>query len=65
VPAKAGWRSPREPLASSNIEAVWQQLWLVAKRAILEAVADVHVLPTKRTTRGFDPNGVRIDRKVS
>jgi hypothetical protein len=52
-------------LAGGNIEAVCQQLSLVAKRAIPEAVADVHVLPTERTTRGFEPDGVRIDWKVS
>jgi len=63
--AKAGWRSPLEPLAGGNIEAAWQQLSLMQKRVILEAVCDVHVLPTKRTTRGFDPAGVRIDWKVS
>jgi hypothetical protein len=28
---------------------------------VLEVVADVAVLPTKPTTRGFDPAGVRID----
>ena len=65
MPAKAGGDHRWKPLAGGNIEVVWEQLLLVAKRAILEAVADVHVLPTKRTTRGFDPNGVRIDRKVS
>jgi hypothetical protein len=51
-------------LAGGKFEAVGEQLSLVAKRAILEAVADVHVLPTKRTTRGFDPDGVRMDCKV-
>ena len=54
-----------EPLAGGNIEAVWAQLSLMQKRAILEVVADVHVLPTRPTTRGFDPDGVRIDWKIS
>ncbi len=64
VLAKAGWRSPLEPLAGGNIKAVWAQLSLLQKRATLEVVADVTVLPTKRTTRGLDPDGVRIDWKV-
>ena len=62
--AKAGWRSPLEPLAGGNIEAAWKQLSLVQRQAILEVVADVHVLPTRQTRRGFDPAGVRIDWKV-
>ena len=37
---------------------------LARKRAILDEVADVRVLPTTPTTRGFDPDGVRIDWKV-
>jgi hypothetical protein len=28
-------------------------------------VADVHVLPTKASVKGFSPDGVRIDWKVS
>jgi site-specific DNA recombinase len=63
VLAKAGWRSPLEPLAGGNIEAVWGQLSLAQKRAILDVVAEVTVLPTTPTTRGFDPDGVRIDWK--
>jgi hypothetical protein len=63
--AKAGWRSPLEPLAGGDIAAVWAGLPLGQKRAILQVVADVHVLPTKPTTRGFDPDGVRIDWKTA
>jgi hypothetical protein len=46
---------------------VWKQLTLAQKRAILDAVADVTVLPTAatRNRRGFDPDSVRIDWKVS
>jgi DNA invertase Pin-like site-specific DNA recombinase len=65
VLAKAGWRSPLEPLAGGNIEAAWEKLSLMQKRAILEVVADVHVLPTKASVKGFNPDGVRIDWKVS
>ena len=59
--AKAGWRSPLEPLANGDIRAVWAGLSLMSKRAILDVVADVTVLPSKPTTRGFDPedNGLR------
>jgi site-specific DNA recombinase len=64
VLAKAGWRSPLEPLAGGDVGAAWKQLSLARKRAILDVVADVTVLPTKPTTRGFDPDGVRIDWKV-
>jgi site-specific DNA recombinase len=64
VLAKAGWRSPLEPLAGGNIEATWENLSLMQKRAILESVCDVTVLPTKRSTRGFDPGGVRLDWKI-
>lgn len=65
VLAKAGWRSPLEPLANGNIGAVWEGLSLAQKRAILEVVCDVSVLPTRRpTTRGFDPDGVRIEWKI-
>lgn len=61
--AKAGWRSPLEPLADGNIEAAWGKLSLAQKRAILDAICDVTVLPTTPTTRGFDPAGLRIDWK--
>ena len=63
--AKAGWRSPLEPLADGDIGAAWRQLPMMARRAILDVVADVTVLPTRPTTRGFDPDGVRIEWKVS
>jgi DNA invertase Pin-like site-specific DNA recombinase len=65
--AQAGWRSPLAALTHDDIDiaAAWAQLPLPTKRAILDVVADVHVLPTKPTTRGFDPDGVRIDWKVS
>jgi DNA invertase Pin-like site-specific DNA recombinase len=62
--ARAGWRSPLDALAAGDIAAAWAQLPLASRRAILQVVADVHVLPTKPTTRGFDPAGVRIDWKV-
>jgi hypothetical protein len=67
VLAKAGWRSPLEPLAGGGIAAAWKQLSLAQKRAILDVVADVTVLPTAatRNRRGFDPDSVRIDWKVS
>jgi hypothetical protein len=60
-PETCGCRSP------ANVEAVWKQLTLAQKRAILDAVADVTVLPTAatRNRRGFDPDSVRIDWKVS
>jgi hypothetical protein len=63
--AKVGWRSPLEPLAGGNIEAAWEKLSLMQKRAILDVVADIHVLPTKASVKGFNPDGVRIDWKVS
>lgn len=63
VLAKAGWRSPLEPLANGDIGAAWAALPLAQKRAILEAVCDVTVLPTMRTRRSFNPDGVRIDWK--
>jgi hypothetical protein len=31
--------------------------------AAVRAVADVQVLPTKASVKGFNPNGVRIDWK--
>jgi DNA invertase Pin-like site-specific DNA recombinase len=64
VLAKAGWRSPLEPLANGDIKAAWGNLSLVQKRGILDVVCDVTVLPTKPTTRGFDPDGVQIDWKT-
>jgi DNA invertase Pin-like site-specific DNA recombinase len=63
--ARAGWRSPLDALAHGDIAAAWTQLPLASRRAILQVVADIHVLPTKPTTRGFDPHGVAIDWKVS
>jgi hypothetical protein len=62
--ARAGWRSPLDALADGDIAAAWAQLPLASRRAILDVVADIHVLPTKPTTRGFDPDGVAIDWKV-
>jgi hypothetical protein len=44
---------------------VWAQLSLAQRRTILEVVADVRVLPTKPTTRGFDPARVQINWKVA
>ena len=44
---------------------MWAQLSLMQKRAILDTVADVTVLPSTPTTRGFDPDGVRIDWKIN
>jgi hypothetical protein len=63
--AKAGWRSPLEPLANGDIRAAWAELSLMSKRAILDVVADVTVQPSKPTIRGFDPDGVRIDWKIA
>ncbi|HTX95091.1 MAG TPA: recombinase family protein [Mycobacterium sp.] len=65
VLAKAGWRSPLEPLAGGDIAAAWSVLSLMQKRAILDAVAEVHVLPVTPTTRGFDPDGVRVEWKTA
>jgi hypothetical protein len=42
-----------------------EQLEQIQTRAILEVVADVYVLPTKPSVKGFNRNGVRIDWKVS
>jgi hypothetical protein len=47
-----------------NIEAAWAQLSLAQKRAILQVVADVHVLPTKASIKSFNPDGVWVDWKV-
>ena len=46
------------------MRAAWKKLSLPQKRGILDVVADVLVLPTTPTTRGFDRNGVRIHRRV-
>jgi hypothetical protein len=63
--AKAGWRSPLEPLANGVTSGPHgQALSLAGKRAIVEVVCEVTVLPTKPTVRGFDPDGVRIDWRV-
>jgi site-specific DNA recombinase len=62
--AKVGWRSPLAALEGGDIAALWEGFPLAQKRAILDVVADITVLPTKPTTRGFDPDGVRIDWKV-
>ena len=62
--AKVGWRSPLEPLAGGDIAKTWAKLSLMQKRAILDVAADVTVLPSTPTTRGFDPAGVRVDWKV-
>jgi DNA invertase Pin-like site-specific DNA recombinase len=62
--AQAGWRSPLEPLVGGDIGKAWGKLTLAQKRAVLDVVADVHVLPTTPTTRGFDIDGVGIDWKA-
>jgi site-specific DNA recombinase len=68
--AQVGWRSPLEPLAGGDIAALWfgddqhERLSLMQRRAIVDAVCEVHVLPSTPTTRGFDPNDVRIDWRV-
>jgi site-specific DNA recombinase len=62
--AKVGWRSPLEPLARGDIRKTWATLSLAQKRAILGAVCDVTVLPTKPTTRGLDVDAVRVDWRV-
>jgi hypothetical protein len=43
---------------------LWTDLSLAGKRALLMEIADVHVLPTKPTTRGFDRDGVRVDWRI-
>ena len=58
-----GPRWNRWPAATSG--RPWAALPLARKRAILGVIADVHVLPTTPTTRGFDPDGVRIEWKVN
>jgi DNA invertase Pin-like site-specific DNA recombinase len=63
--AGAGWRSPLAPLTSGDIAAAWATLPLAQRRAILDVVCDVRVLPATPTTRGFNPDGVRIEWKVS
>ena len=65
VLAKAGWHSPLEPLAGGDIGKLWSSLSLARKRAIVDKIADVYVLPTRPTTRGFDDTAVQIDWKVS
>jgi site-specific DNA recombinase len=63
--AQTGWHSPLEPLAGGdNISALWSRLSMAQKRAALDVLADVHVLPIPPTTRGFNPAGVRIDWKA-
>jgi hypothetical protein len=49
---------------NDDIRKAWEKLSLMQKRAILDVVADVTVLPTKPTTRGFDPDGVKIEWKT-
>jgi DNA invertase Pin-like site-specific DNA recombinase len=63
--AQAGWRSPLQALTNGDIATGWAQLSLAQRRAILVVVADVHVLPTTPTTRGFDPRGVDIKWKIA
>jgi hypothetical protein len=48
-------------LGEGDIEAEWGELSLMQKRKV---VADVHVLPTNGSIKGFNPDGVRIDWKV-
>jgi DNA invertase Pin-like site-specific DNA recombinase len=62
--AQTGWHSPLQPLADGDITGLWATLSMAQKRAALQVLADVHVLPTKPTVRGFNPGGVRIDWKV-
>jgi DNA invertase Pin-like site-specific DNA recombinase len=63
--AQTGWHSPLEPLAGGdNISALWSKLSMAQKRAALNVLADVHVLPTPASVRGFNPAGVRIDWKA-
>ena len=44
--------------------AAWTALSLMQRRAIVDAVADITVLPCKPTTRGFDPDGVAVQWKT-
>lgn len=62
--AKAGWRSPLEPLANGDIHKAWARLSVMQKRAILNVACDVTVLPAASTAHGFDPDAVRFDWKV-
>jgi DNA invertase Pin-like site-specific DNA recombinase len=57
-----------DPLAEFRdkpADVVWKGLSLARKRVVLGLLADVTILPTAHRGRaGFDPDSVRIDRKV-
>jgi site-specific DNA recombinase len=68
IMAAAGWRSPLEVFAGrpADIPKIWAGLNLGQKRAVLDYLCTVTVLPVGRSRRsGLDPTGVRIDWKAA
>jgi site-specific DNA recombinase len=47
-------------IADENVAAVWEELDLSRKRAVLSALWDVVLHPTGRGSRGFDPNTIEL-----
>jgi site-specific DNA recombinase len=68
IMAAAGWRSPLEVFAdkAADIPKIWAGLNLGQKRAVLDYLCTITVLPVGRSGgSGLDPDGVRIDWKTA
>ena len=63
--ASIGGRSPLDiiPEDAVDIPALWQSLTLGQRRAIVDYLADVEIVPLGRGVKGFSPHGVRITWK--
>lgn len=63
--ASIGGRSPLDiiPEDAVDVPALWQSLTLGQRRAIVDYLADVEIVPLGRGVKGFSPDGVRITWK--
>lgn len=51
-------------LGVADVEAAWRSLSLSRRRAVVEALMAVTILPTRQGVRTFDPSTVRIEWKA-
>jgi hypothetical protein len=51
-------------IAGPDVEARWDALPIEGKRAVVKALFDITVLPTRTGRRVFDPDSVRIERRL-
>jgi hypothetical protein len=60
VDAKGLPKALRTVAASADVRAAWESLEVADRREIIRALAEVHIDPSGRGARQFDPGTVRV-----